>query len=121
MKRFQGKRGPLPQAAAKPEIGRRLLIARKAKYLGNKTQVCEALGIEHISTYSQWESGISFPNMYDAIRFSDTFKVPLDWIYLGRTDGMPSQIEKRFLELSRLSPEDLAALPDHVVDESALV
>ncbi|MGM0584495.1 MAG: helix-turn-helix transcriptional regulator [Pseudomonadota bacterium] len=52
------------------------------------------LGVTH-SFISNWESGRSRPNLAIADRICVRFRVPLDWLFLGRRDYLTVETVRR--------------------------
>lgn len=60
--------------------------------------VCNATGIT-APQYANYESGVSRPNIEDAIRYSDAFDIPLDWIFKGNIASLGFDLAQRIREL----------------------
>lgn len=54
----------------------------------------EAAGIAR-NTYNQYEQAVSRPELDKAIQLCDYYRLSLDWIYLGRRDGLPFQVASK--------------------------
>lgn len=67
-------------------IGRRLYLTRKVLDL-TQTQLAERAGISR-SRYVQCEAGEVRPSIDAAIALVHTFRLTLDWIYLGDPSGL---------------------------------
>lgn len=78
------------RARSEIEIGRRLALARLATGL-NQQGYARGAGIAQ-NTYNQYERGESRPAIDNAIRLADTYKLTLDFIYLGETSGLPPEL-----------------------------
>lgn len=75
------------------EIGKRIRAARDALGL-SQVAVCKLIAMQP-SAYNQWESGAVRPDPDNAERFCDAIGVTLDWIYRGRTEGLPASFWKQ--------------------------
>ena len=77
----------------------RVKITREA--LGLKpVDICRATGITP-SQYSNYESGVSRPNIEDAIRYSEALGISLDWLYKGDPSKLPLDIANRIRDIAR--------------------
>ena len=87
-------------------IGVRLVRTRKVFGM-QQNEFAESAGIRR-GTYTQWELGVRRPNLDDAIRLVRTYKLTLDWIYLGIPTGLPPQIYSQLVlpPKSRLVRDD---------------
>lgn len=74
-------------------IGERLIRTRKVFDM-QQNEFAESAGIRR-GTYTQWELGVRRPNLDDAIRLVRTYRLTLDWVYLGVLDGLPPQLYKQ--------------------------
>ena len=79
-------------------IGHRLRVAETA-LKKNPTAVSRDCKIGK-NTYSQWRNGKRVPQLDLAIRYCDRYGLTLDWLYLGRFDGLPTTLA----ELIKPSP-----------------
>ena len=96
---------PLP-----PEMqmntGRRLRVVRKLARASQEA-VAAVLGVGQYDL-SRWESGARFPDVEPMVRFAFRFKVSLDFLYLGRRDGVHPALLALILAAA---PELVAAEP----------
>lgn len=77
------------------KVGERLTAARMA--LGLKAiDVCKAIGVAQ-NTYSHWENGERLMDTTAAARFCTMFPITMDWLYIGRTDGMEASLRQQML------------------------
>lgn len=67
-------------------IGQRLRITRQVLGLPQHT-FCERAGIA-ANTYNQYEMGRKRPSVDNAIALTRTYRLTLDWIYLGDHSGL---------------------------------
>ena len=79
-------------------IGHRLRIAETALQK-NPTAVIKDCNLGK-STYSQWRNGKRVPQLDLAIRYCDRYGLTLDWLYLNRYEGLPTNLA----ELLKTSP-----------------
>ncbi len=68
-------------------IGRRLYAARKVLDL-TQTELAERAGISR-TAYTQYEGGSKRPSIDVAISLVRTYRLTLDWIYLGDASNLP--------------------------------
>lgn len=85
---------PVTSVAA---IAGRLERTRKALGL-NQTQLCNRVGIR-TNTYNQWEKGKQRPSLDEAILLAEKLNLTLDWIYLGKPYGLPSDLVDKIVAL----------------------
>lgn len=72
------------------DIGRRLVTLREA--LGyNQLAFCALVGISQ-PAMSNYEKGFRRPDLDAAINIQLKTGVTLDWIYLGKRDGLPGRL-----------------------------
>lgn len=100
------KKPSLPTKASRAATALRVKITREA--LGLKpVDICRATGIT-ASQYSNYESGVSRPNIEDAIRYSEVLGISLDWLYKGDPSKLPLDIANRVREIAlRAKSEDV--------------
>lgn len=98
-------------------IGKRLELARIA--LGKadaQGEFSSAAGIK-ANTYSMWEIGENFPGIENALKLCSRYPgLSLDWIYLGKLEGMPLWLANTIsalmtAEAARDEPEPPKAAP----------
>jgi len=83
----------LPDEASREQTAYRIRVTRSA--LGLKArQILEQTGIGR-TAWSNYEKGISRPNIEDAIRFRDRFNISLDWIYAGDLSSLPFDLAEK--------------------------
>lgn len=74
--------------AEKPEaIGHRLTLVREV-YGMKQFEFAQQAGIQP-NTYNQYEQGKHPPSVANAIKLCKKFNITLDYIYLGKTEGLP--------------------------------
>lgn len=88
----------LPQSAQRTETAARIKVTRLALGL-TQAQITEATGIAK-NAWSNYENGISRPNIEDAIRFSMAFGISLDWIYVGNIATLPFDLANKIRQLT---------------------
>ena len=71
-------------------IGRRLRHLRTTLDL-NQTEFAKFAGLAQ-NAYSQYENGQRRPSLEAAFKMCDRYKVTLDWIYQGVSDGLPNRL-----------------------------
>jgi transcriptional regulator with XRE-family HTH domain len=100
------RRGLSKEPVKAETIGERLVRTRKAFGMPQNA-FAESDGIRR-GTYTQWELGVRRPNLDDAIRLVETYRLTLDWIYLGIPSGLPPQIYQQLAlpARSRLTSDD---------------
>lgn len=74
-----------PTTAA--QIGRRLHLTRRVLNL-SQTELTERARISR-TAYVQYEGGSIRPSLETAIALHRTYRLTLDWIYLGDPSGLP--------------------------------
>lgn len=79
-------------------IAQRLLLLRRIKR-ARAVDLCNAISMKK-AKLSNLETGNSPLNMDDAIAFANYFGVTLDFIFLGRLDGLSSDKTKEILSLT---------------------
>jgi transcriptional regulator with XRE-family HTH domain len=84
------QKGPAPELSKDETIGARLVRTRKVFGM-QQNEFAESAKIRR-GTYTQWELGVRRPNLDDAIKLVMTYRLTLDWIYLGIPTGLPPQI-----------------------------
>lgn len=93
-------------------IGGRLVLARTAFGMA-QGKFAEAASIRP-NTYSMWEIGENFPGVDNIMKLCVAHPgLTLDWVYLGKLDGMPHKIANAITALQMAqSPElELTAAP----------
>lgn len=86
-------------------IGLRVRAARmEAGKHHSQAKTAEMLGIGK-TRWNQWERGIYFPDVDAMVRFSESYDVPMDWIYKGRLPGVNPE---RSLRITRLFEREKA-------------
>lgn len=100
----------LPPETTREEIGRRLTALRTARAL-TPAELCRDLGFA-ANAYSQYESGTRRPNLDDMMRLALAYGVTLDFIYLGKIDGIAHDMARRIQPLMRSEPERLQPISD---------
>lgn len=88
-----------PIATDPRSMGRRLCILRTAHGL-SRTEICKSIGIE-LTYWSRFENGHRAITFEFAYLLVDRFSVTLDWIFLGRTNGMTLEVVDRLKEAER--------------------
>ena len=90
----------------KEEVGfhRRLLHLRKMNEM-SATATCGYLGLKN-SALSNYENGVSRPGPSVAVKLALFYRVTLDYLYLGRVNGLSPNTKKRVLLYAR-DHEDL--------------
>lgn len=83
----------LPREMRPDKVGQRLALLRESMDL-SKTDVCNRLGIDR-SAYTKYESGGRALPPGTAYQLADLFGVDLDFLYLGRTRGLPLDVADR--------------------------
>ena len=91
----------LPPKASRKATALRVKITRQALEL-RQVDICNATGITP-SQYSNYEAGVSRPNIEDAIRYSETFGISLDWIYKGDPAKLPLDVGDRVRQIVKNS------------------
>jgi transcriptional regulator with XRE-family HTH domain len=86
-------RSSTPAADTLTELGRRLRDYREALTM-NQAEFAKGAGLA-VNTYNQWEQGKKRPDVAGAARICDAHGLTLDYIYRGKTDGLPVAIWKR--------------------------
>lgn len=74
-----------------PEIAVRLRAVRKA-YSTESRRGWAAACKFNATQYTNWENGSRRIPLEAAERLSQKFGLTLDWIYLGRWDGLPARV-----------------------------
>lgn len=89
-------------------VGLRIVAARK--FAGrSQADVCRALEIAS-NKWSQWENGHYTADPRLVTRFAEVYNISMNWLYLGRTDGMAAGDSERLQIIFRgLVTERLAA------------
>lgn len=77
-------------------IGDRLRRTRKALGL-SQAALCRLAKIA-TNTYNQWENGTRRPELDQAMRLCETFRLTLDWLYRGDASGLPPGLAARIAE-----------------------
>ena len=86
---------PVIQTVKFPGTGRRLKAARIAHDMGARgglKKYATAAGLED-NRYGQWENGIFRIEIGAAIALCKTWKLTLDYIYLGDRSGLPAKLK----------------------------
>lgn len=78
-------------------IAKRLAATREATGL-NKSSFARMAGIWP-NLYGQFESGKRVLTIGAAVKIANTHNVSLDWLYLGRTDGLSQAITRKIAAL----------------------
>lgn len=56
--------------------------------------------------YNQWETGERSPPAWELVQLCTKFKgLTLDWVYMGKTDGMPHWLAKTLDDLMEVEPK----------------
>lgn len=87
----------LPPKSSREATARRIKITREALRL-RPVDISRATGITR-PQYANYEAGLSRPNIEDAIRFSETFGISLDWIYKGDASKLPLDVADRIRKI----------------------
>lgn len=92
----------LGHMAAKAErgneaIGRRLRLARLATGL-NQKQYARSAGLAY-TTYNNWESGLSRPELDAAHKLCDVYGLSLDWLYRDEPSGLAPELHAAIVAL----------------------
>lgn len=90
------KKISLPAEASREETARRIKATRLAldvtpKEIGLRTGIGKA-------AWSNYENGVSRPNIEDAIRFREVFNISLDWIYTGDLSNVGFDLASKIKE-----------------------
>lgn len=70
------------------EIGQRLELIREALGIEGKGEFADICGVE-ANTYSQWINGRANVSLPFALQIVKATGATLDYIYLGKTEGLP--------------------------------
>lgn len=73
-------------------IAHRLRATREALQL-TPSQFADGAGIKR-NTYSQWEAAKGRPQLDQAMALCAKYRLTLDWIYFGNTDGLPMNLAR---------------------------
>lgn len=92
------EKSPLPTAAHRQEIARRMKVTREALGL-RPVDICRLTGIA-ANSYSQYESGARRINLEDAIRLVHALNLSLDWLYFGDPKGLSFEVGAKIREYS---------------------
>lgn len=76
-----------------PEIGQRLAALRTA-FAGEKQKDFAARHGFNITQWNNWETGARRIPVDDAAKLAAAYGLTLDWIYLGRRDGLAETASK---------------------------
>lgn len=95
-------------------IGKRLELARIALGKANaQGEFAAAAGVKK-NTYSMWEIGENFPGIENIIKLVTRYpSLTIDWIYLGKSEGLQSWLADTIAALMRA--EDELSSPDPTV------
>jgi transcriptional regulator with XRE-family HTH domain len=77
-------------------IGKRLVATRLAIGL-NQSEFAKKAGIS-VSTYNNYEKGVSQPRLDYAFALCDTYDLTLDWIYEGDPSRLPYSLAKQLVD-----------------------
>ena len=80
----------LIDSRAKAGVALRLSLTRSALGL-DQASFASGAGIKK-STYNQYENGVNMPNLEAATRLRDTYRLTLDWIYLGDDGALSNKL-----------------------------
>lgn len=83
----------LPPSASRANTAKRIKATRRALGVAVK-QITELTGISK-AAWSNYENGVSRPNIEDAIRFKEVFNISLDWVYTGELSSVPFDLASK--------------------------
>jgi transcriptional regulator with XRE-family HTH domain len=81
-------------------IGRRLRLTREAMGL-SQSEFAQRAGLSK-NSYNQYEKGKQRPSLESAISLAETYRITLDWIYLGDNSGLKWELVEAMKKLGTL-------------------
>lgn len=84
-------------------VSKRLKMLRKYHELGQTEFAAKANVLR--TAYANWEKGLSMPDISAGISICTTYKVTLDWIYMGDPSGLKVDMWEKMRHQS--APDDI--------------